>query len=285
MLDKVTIAAVGISKSYLLTKSGSRIGLTRKKNRTRIDALKQLSFVAYAGESIGVLGRNGSGKSTLLQLLAGQESPSAGEILVSANPTLVSVGSILQKHLTGSQNIKLGLLAQGMGPAAVDSEVPEVLEWAGLESAAHRPLGSYSAGMRARLKFAITTASPKEILLVDEALATGDSSFSERAKRRMEEFLNEAGTVMIVSHSAPQIRKYCNRALWLHDGELLADGEATAISNAYESWSRASARGDVELERKIICQARESRRIQRVVFDSDAANFLESRTNYGDPVT
>lgn len=275
MLDKPTIAAVNISKSYFLTKSGSEIGLTRRKNRTRVDALHDLSFATFAGDSVGVLGKNGSGKSTLLKLLAGHEAPSTGQILVSEVPTLLSVGSVLQGHLSGRQNIKLGLLAQGLDVRSADSEVIEVLQWAGLEFAADRPLNSYSAGMRARLKFAITTAVHKEVLLVDEALATGDSAFAERAKARMEQFLDDAGTVFIVSHSAAQIRKYCKRALWLHDGELLADGGAMEVSKKYESWSSASASGDTGLAQSILSEVRESLRLQQVVFDSDAAPFLD----------
>ena len=239
---KPTVVVQNVSKNYTLNAQGSDKFILQRRTRT-VPAVKPLSFVAYSGESIGVLGKNGSGKSTLLRLIAGTESPTTGRILVSERPTLLGVSAALQQNLSGRQNIKLGLLAMGLPPERVRTLESEIIEWADLTDAIDRPLKTYSSGMGARLKFAIATAVRADILLVDEALSTGDSTFAAKAQKRMDGFLDASGTVFLVSHSASTIEKNCDRAIWLHQGELVTDGTPKWVVTLYRRWSKAVASG------------------------------------------
>lgn len=243
--DRPTVVAHNLSKNYRLNSQGSDKLLIQRRART-VEAVKPLSFVAYAGESIGVLGKNGSGKSTLLRLIAGTERPTTGRVLVSAQPTLLGVSAALQQNLSGRQNIRLGLLAMGLTPEEVEGLEREIIEWADLTDAIDRPMKTFSSGMNARLKFAIATAVTAEILLVDEALSTGDSTFAAKAQRRMDEFLDASGTVFLVSHAASTIEKNCDRAIWLHQGDLITDGKPNWVVKLYRRWSRAVAAGKEE---------------------------------------
>lgn len=260
-----------VSKRYLVSKDGSEIGLSLARRGIEIQALQPLSFVAERGQSIGIIGKNGSGKSTLLNMIAGHEKPTTGEIWVGSQPALLSVSAALQSHLSGRQNIRLGLLASGLTPEQVSEIEPSVMHWAEIGSAIDRPIKTYSSGMGARLRFAIATAVRPDILLVDEALATGDSAFKTKAENRMAEFLDNATTVFIVSHSAATIRKNCTRALWIHEGELIADGAARAVSGLYNKWSRALSQKDRKLANQYIRRARRQYVAPKIILDKEAA--------------
>ena len=251
-LSDPTLVAKQVEMTYLLSKSGSSLKLGRSKNKTRVEALKGVSFVAHHGDSIGLLGQNGSGKSTLMSILAGNLTPTDGEVRVSDRPTLLSVSAALQSHLTGEANARLGLLAKGASAIRAKEIAREITQWADLGEASQRPLKTYSSGMKARLKFAIATAMPSEVLLIDEALSTGDSAFAQKAKDRMDEFLGESGTVMLVSHSAASIKRHCSRAIWLNNGKIIADGEVVLVSKKYEEWSRARAKGNRDRADEIV---------------------------------
>jgi len=201
-----------------------RLATQEGSGRRVIEAVNGVSFETRRGEAIGVIGSNGSGKSTLLSALAGLIKPTSGEILVSCEPKLLGVGAVLLNGATGIRNIRLGCLALGMSSEELDSKVAEIVEFTGLGEAIDRPLKTYSAGMRARLHFAISTAVQPEILLVDEALSVGDKEFRKRSRAKIESLLANAGTLFLVSHSTNEIERLCTRGLWLEKGKLLADG-------------------------------------------------------------
>ena len=212
-------------RQRLATKEGS--------GRRVIEAVNGVSFETRRGEAIGVIGSNGSGKSTLLSALAGLIKPTSGEILVSCEPKLLGVGAVLLNGATGIRNIRLGCLALGMSSEELDDRVAEIVEFTGLGEAIDRPLKTYSAGMRARLHFAISTAVQPEILLVDEALSVGDKEFRQKSRAKIESLLANAGTLFLVSHSTKQIERLCTRGLWLENGKLLADGPITDVIAQY----------------------------------------------------
>ena len=212
-------------RQRLATKEGS--------GRQVINAVNGVSFETRRGEAIGVIGSNGSGKSTLLSALAGLIKPTSGEILVSCEPKLLGVGAVLLNGATGIRNIRLGCLALGMSSDELDDRVAEIVEFTGLGEAIDRPLKTYSAGMRARLHFAIATAVQPEILLVDEALSVGDKEFRKKSRAKIESLLANAGTLFLVSHSTKQIERLCTRGLWLENGKLLADGPITDVIAQY----------------------------------------------------
>lgn len=228
-----------------------RVAGDRKR---RVRALDGVSFVSRSGDSIGVLGKNGSGKSTLLRLIAGGEAPTSGDIRVSSQPSLLGVSAALQPTLTGVQNVRLGLLAMGLTPDEVDEKVSEILEFADIGDAVNRPMKTYSSGMGARLRFAISTSMRPEILLVDEALSTGDASFTARARERMDRMLDASGTLFLVSHGAETIQQICTRAIWMHEGRIIADGEAESVTKSYRVWGNRIATGKPDEAAAIIEQ-------------------------------
>lgn len=236
--DNITVVVQNLVKTYRVAENGGELNLLNFRRSMEINALKGVSFVAKAGECIGVLGKNGSGKSTLMNLIAGSESPTNGLVRVSSQPTLLGVSAALQPNLSGRDNVVLGLLAMGLDKSEIKIMVPRILEWAELQDAADRAMKTYSSGMKARLKFAIATSVHREILLVDEALSTGDASFAAKARTRMRSFLESAGTVFIVSHASGTIRKHCNRVLWIYEGEIIADGAPKKILREYELWMK-----------------------------------------------
>jgi teichoic acid transport system ATP-binding protein len=201
--------------------------------RSLVHALKGVSFDVAEGEAVGIVGSNGSGKSTLLAALAGLITPTSGEILVAEEPKLLGVGATLIPSASGYRNIRLGCLALGMSRAEIDERIDEIVEFTELGEAIQRPLRTYSSGMRARLHFAIATSVKPRILLIDEALAVGDRAFRAKSQQRIQELLDAAGTLLLVSHSLDEIRKQCNRVIWLEQGLIKADGPVDAVLEEY----------------------------------------------------
>lgn len=239
--------------------SGGRAGkvlsaLTRSKRET-VEALKGVSLIANRGEFVGIIGANGSGKSTLLRLIAGVERPTSGQILARRQPTLLGVNAALQQSLSGAENVKLGCLAMGMTPEQADAAFDDVVELSALGKAIHRPMGTYSSGMGSRLRFAIALAARPSILLIDEALATGDATFAERSKQAMDQMLDDAGTVFLVNHAAKTIQELCTRAVWLHDGEVIMDGPAEEVAERYRWWAWNVAGGKEDVAEGLLAKA------------------------------
>lgn len=238
-----------LSKQYFLAQGGSEAGLAKrgsKRKKNEVQALKSVSFVVNRGESIGLIGRNGSGKSTLMNIISGTIAPTEGTVMVSSRPTLLGVQPALQKYLSGRQNILLGLMAKGLTKKQAQQRLPEIVEWIDIGPAIDRPLSSYSSGQGARLNFAVSTAVAPEILIVDEALATGDAAFKAKAEARMNEMIQNSGNLFLVSHSISEIVKNCSRAIWLHDGEIIADGTSQMVAGSYNKWNRLIRKGQTE---------------------------------------
>src|SRR5699024_2428679 len=151
------------------------------------------------GEFVGIIGRNGSGKSTLLRMLAGVEPPTSGVVLTSDRPQLLGVSAALMGDLTGAENIRLGFLALGMSLEQADEHLIGAIELSALDEKIDLPMRTYSSGMASRLKFAISVMADPKILMIDEALSTGDAAFAERSTKKMDELLEKAGTVFMVN--------------------------------------------------------------------------------------
>jgi len=234
------------TKTYAVKDAKPKDSAAKPKGRTTryVHSLKSTNFISVRGESIGVIGKNGSGKSTFLKLVAGAEAPSKGRVLVQSQPMLLGVSPALQPFLTGRQNVILGCLALGMTREEAEDLEPGISEWADIGDAIDRPLNTYSAGQGARLGFAISTAVKPEILLVDEALSTGDATFAERARKRMASLLEEAGNLFLVSHSVEQVLDNCTRAIWIHRGEIISDGPSERVANEYKKWTNLVKRGE-----------------------------------------
>jgi len=216
-----------------------------------VHAVKNVSFVANHGETIGIIGRNGSGKSTLLRAVAGLIPPTRGRVYISGEASLLGVNAVLMRQLSGYRNIMIGAQALGMTPKEAAEKVDEIVEFAGIGDFIDLPMSAYSSGMAARLRFAISTAAVPDVLMIDEALATGDAAFKERSHERITEIRERAGTVFLVSHSASTIKSVCDRALWMDKGELIMDGPAKEVVSAYtKRYAKAQAKKAAKKSKK-----------------------------------
>ncbi|MGA1438737.1 MAG: ABC transporter ATP-binding protein, partial [Ilumatobacteraceae bacterium] len=154
----------------------------------------------------------------------------------------LGVAAALKPQLSGYRNVYLGGLAIGLGRDEIDERIHEVVEFSGLGDSMSRPLKTYSSGMRARLAFSIATLRTPEILLLDEALAVGDRSFRDRSIAKINQIRENANSIVLVTHNLNEIRETCDRAVWLDDGALVADGPVEDVLTEYESWSDTSRR-------------------------------------------
>jgi teichoic acid transport system ATP-binding protein len=207
-----------------------------------VHAVKGVSFIAYRGEAIGLIGSNGSGKSTLLRAIAGLlPVEKGGHIYAAGQPSLLGVNAALMNDLSGERNVVLGCLAMGMSPAEVKAKTQSIIDFSGINERgdfSSLPMRTYSSGMSARLRFSIAAAKKHDVLLIDEALATGDARFRRRSEQRVRDLRAEAGTVFLVSHSEQSIRDTCERTIWLESGVIRADGETEAVMQEYEEYMR-----------------------------------------------
>ena len=208
---------------------------TSMRRAREVKALRGISFTAHEGEAIGVIGRNGSGKSTLLRAIAGLTPANKGAVYADSDPTLLGVNAALIAELSGERNVVLGGLALGMSPDQIRDKYDDIVDFAGIGEFIELPMRTYSAGMGARLRFAIAASATHRILLVDEALAVGDADFQRRSEQRINELREQAGTVFLVSHSLKVIHDTCQRTLWIDGGLLRLDGPSDEVIAAYNA--------------------------------------------------
>ncbi|OFK01250.1 polysaccharide/polyol phosphate ABC transporter ATP-binding protein [Actinomyces sp. HMSC072A03] len=220
--------------------------------RRQVHALSNVSLAVRSGEAVGLVGLNGSGKSTLLRIIAGVETPTEGVVKASSQPVLLGVSAALIPDLSGYRNIKLGAFAMGLSPAQVEEAIPRVAALADIGDALYRPMRTYSSGMGSRLRFAIATASRPDILLIDEALNTGDAAFRERSEEAMTKMRKNAGTMFLVSHAAQTVEEMCTRAIWIHKGRVVQDGDAYLVARNYRKWSWLLAKDQPEQAQQIL---------------------------------
>ena len=207
-----------------------------EKDNNYFYALKDISFEVEPGDSVGIIGLNGSGKSTLSNLLGGVTSPSSGNILIDGKPSLIAISAGLNNELTGEENIHMKCLMHGLSQSEIDERYEDIVNFSELEEFLKQPIKNYSSGMIARLGFAIAVHTDPDVLIVDEALSVGDSTFTNKCLNKMKSFQEEGKTIFFVSHSAPEIRNMCNKAAWIHFGELKDFGNGRRVVNEYSKF-------------------------------------------------
>jgi teichoic acid transport system ATP-binding protein len=196
----------------------------RRPSIREVHAIRGMSFAAYRGDAVGVIGRNGSGKSTLLRAIAGLLPAEHGAVYTDGHAALLGVNAALLEDLTGERNVVLGCLAMGMSTQETKDAKPRIVEFSGVADFINLPMKAYSTGMGSRLRFAIASAKSHDILLVDEALATGDAEFQRKSHDRIDELRAQAGTVFLVAHQLSEIYETCNRIIWLEKGQIVKAG-------------------------------------------------------------
>ena len=197
-------------------------------------ALNDVSFDVAKGEALGIVGRNGAGKSTLLQIIAGTLLPSHGSVTINGRVSaLLELGSGFNPSFTGRENLYLNAAILGLTRNEIEERVDSIINFADIGDFIDQPVKTYSSGMQLRLAFSVQASIDPEILIVDEALAVGDSPFQAKCYQRLRELLDAGTTVIIVTHSNEVIRNFCSTAIWLLSGRVEARGQARRVSDAY----------------------------------------------------
>lgn len=202
-------------------------------------ALDGISFNIKKGDALGILGKNGSGKSTLLKLITGVLSPTSGTIQVNGKiSAILELGAGFNAEYTGKENIYLNGLMMGLSRAEIEEKMDDIITFADIGDFIEQPVKIYSSGMFARLAFAVSINVEPDILIVDEALAVGDVRFQTKCIDKMKELKNNGTTILFVSHATEQVKRFCNKAIWLKDGEIQAIGESSEVADLYEDYMK-----------------------------------------------
>jgi lipopolysaccharide transport system ATP-binding protein len=197
-------------------------------------ALRDVAFEVPAGQVVGIIGANGAGKSTLLKVLSRITEPTTGRVEVRGRVgSLIEVGTGFHSELTGRENTYLNGAILGMPRSEIERKFDEIVAFAGVERFIDTPIKHYSSGMQLRLGFAVAAHLETEILMVDEVLAVGDAEFQKKCLSTMSRVANDGRTVLFVSHNPTAVRTLCDRAIWLKEGRIAADGAPAEVISSY----------------------------------------------------
>src|SRR5271166_3323253 len=200
------------------------------------EAVKNVSFQVSKGEMLGLIGRNGSGKSTLLKIVAGVYRPTAGNVEVKGSlAPLIELGAGFHHELTGRENILLNGLLMGYSKREMQEREQRIVDFAEIGDFIDSPVKQYSSGMYMRLAFSVATEIDPDVLLIDEILGVGDAPFQQKCFDRIRSFRQAGKTIMFVTHSMHQVAKYCDRAILIDHGSVMADGHPDEVIPIYES--------------------------------------------------
>ena len=203
--------------------------------------LKEVDFHVNEGEFIYIIGRVGAGKSTLLKILAGIYEPTYGKITINGKVApLLELSAGFDKNYTGRNNIYLNGAFLSMDKKFLEEKFDEIVEFSELGDFINYPVKNYSSGMRAKLGFSIATMIEPDILIVDEILSVGDIKFRKKSSEKINELMAEGVTVLLVSHSINQIRKICDKCIWIDNGQIIMEGPSNEVCDAYVENAKGS---------------------------------------------
>lgn len=234
----IKVENVGVEFNLRSRQAGARDFLTRGSRGAasqKFWALRNVSFEVKPGEAIGVVGRNGQGKSTLLKLVAGVMLPDEGRVSLSQGVApLIEITGGFVPDLTARDNIYLAAGLHGMKKELIDAKFDDIVEFAEVRNFLDTPFRHFSSGMKVRLAFSVVVQLDEPILLVDEVLAVGDKAFKEKCYARIDALLEEGRTLFLVSHAARDLRRFCERGLYLNNGQLVQDGPIKSVLSSYD---------------------------------------------------
>lgn len=245
MMSETAVRFDNVTKIYKLYDSPKdrfkeTFSIRKKKYSKDFYALNDVSFTIKRGETVGIVGKNGSGKSTLLKMLTGVLNQTAGTIGVSGKiSALLELGAGFNMEFTGMENIYLNGTILNIPKEEMDKKLDSIISFADIGEFIHQPVKTYSSGMFVRLAFSVAIHVDPEILIVDEALAVGDTRFQMKCMDKFVEFMNAGKTVIIVSHDLNMIKRFCKRAIWLNDGALVMDGDVDTVTDRYNDFLKS----------------------------------------------
>ena len=235
------LSVENLRKEFLLSTSGVGSLKTlllwwRRKTYHHLEVLKGISFEVQRGECVAVVGRNGAGKSTLLSLLARVYKPSGGKITIRGRiAPLLELGAGFHPDLTGYENIRFNAIILGLTRKQVDERIESIIAFSELRDHIHAPTRTYSSGMLARLGFSVAVHVDADVLIVDEVLAVGDYEFERKCYAKIEEFRQNGGTILVVTHNMDAVRRVADRCIWLHLGRIRKEGSPEEVIPEYEA--------------------------------------------------
>ena len=247
-MEKGSVEVNDLSKVYhLYNKSSDRLretfSIKKKKYSKDHYALRDINLSIKHGVSVGIVGTNGSGKSTLLKLITGVVTPTTGEIKTKGKiAALLELGAGFNPEYTGIENIYLNGTMMGYTEEEMEKRVPGIVDFADIGEFIHQPVKSYSSGMFARLAFAVSINVEPDILIVDEALSVGDTRFQVKCIDKMRELQESGTTILFVTHAIEQIKRFCTRAIWIKNGKIVEDGEASQVVDLYDNFMKYGER-------------------------------------------
>lgn len=247
MSDRLAIELKNVTKTYGLYGSQyeqlmdvfglNRLGFGRRKPVKQFAALDDVSLRVRRGHRIGIVGRNGAGKTTLLKLICGNFAPTSGTVHVEGDvQALLHIGLGFHPDFTGLENVKASLQYNGLDAEEYAAAVDDIVDFCELGDFLYQPFKTYSLGMQARLMFATSTAIRPDILIVDEVLGAGDAYFIAKSKQRVERLVSGGATMLLVSHSTPQVLELCEEVIWMDGGKIRMQGESFVVIKAYEEY-------------------------------------------------
>lgn len=199
-------------------------------------ALRDINFQIPKGQVVGILGTNGSGKSTMSLILAGISSVSEGEMIVNGEQALIAINTGLNNQLTGIENIEFKGALLGLTKKKIEEIKQGVIEFSELGDFIYQPVKKYSSGMKSRLGFSINLCLDPDIFIVDEALSVGDRTFAQKCLKKMNELKVKGKTIIFISHSLPQVRKFCDTCIWIEGGTLREYGDVNIVCDHYSEY-------------------------------------------------
>lgn len=242
-MSDVLLSLDGVGKSYPRAISSSQRFrafwqvLLRGNSSGGTQVLRDINFEVTRGESLGIIGANGAGKSTLLKLVTGVLAPSAGRIRQQGtSAALLELGAGFDPEYSGLENLHMNAAFLGLSRQQIADKLDDILAFADIGQAIHEPVKHYSSGMVVRLGFAVVASVRPDLLITDEVLAVGDESFQKKCIRWIESYLEQGGTLLMVSHNMYQVQKLCRHALWLEGGTARAQGDVFDVTQAYLAW-------------------------------------------------
>jgi len=199
--------------------------------------LNNINLDVVRGQSLGIIGENGAGKSTLLKVLTGVIQPTHGRVMVHAKiAAMLELGAGFQPDFSGMENVRMKASLMGLSNRELEERLDDILAFADIGEYIHEPVKHYSSGMVVRLGFAVITACRPDLLITDEVLAVGDESFQKKCIRWIQQYLEQGGTLLLVSHSMYVVQKLCQKALWVHAGGVEQYGDVFPVTQAYLAW-------------------------------------------------